>query len=53
MKKLTKAAFKKMIKAEMKAGRTSFEAFEALSNEYEMYQMVIMAAHTDILLESL
>lgn len=53
MKKLTKSFFKKEIKENMKTGLSSLQAMERLINEFEMYEMVIMAAHTDVLLESI
>ena len=51
MKKLTKAAFKKMIRENMATGLTSFESMESLQNEYELYAVLIMDAHTAVMME--
>ena len=53
MKKLTKAAFKRMIRENMATGLTSFESMASLQNEYEMYAVLIMDAHTSIMMEDL
>jgi cobalamin biosynthesis protein CbiG len=53
MKKLTKATFKKLIRENMNTGMTSFEAMAALQNEFEMYSVLIMDAHTAVLMEDL
>lgn len=51
MKKLTKAAFKKMIRENMATGLTSFESMVALQNEYELYAVLIMDAYTAVIIE--
>lgn len=51
MKKLTKATFKKLIRENMATGLTSFEAMTSLQNEYEMYAVLIMDAHTAVIME--
>lgn len=53
MKKLTKATFKKLIRENMATGLTSLEAMATLQNEYELYTVLIMDAHTDVMLEDL
>jgi hypothetical protein len=53
MKKLTKAFFKKEIKKSVETGLNSFEAMEALQNEFPDYLMKIMDAHTDLMMEAL
>ena len=53
MKKLTKATFKRLIRDNMATGLSSFEAMASLQNEYEMYAVLIMDAHTSIMMEDL
>ncbi len=53
MKKLTKATFKRLIRENMATGLSSFEAMASLQNEYEMYAVLIMDAHTSIMMEDL
>lgn len=53
MKRLTKAFFKKEIKKNMKSGMTSLASMESLMNEFESYDIKIMQAHTEILIDGI
>lgn len=53
MKRLTKSYFKREIKILIKSGLTSLSAMETLINEYEMYELLIIDAHTAVMMDAL